>query len=208
MKKNLAIVLAVIILSACKSTEKTASGNKEKATKAKVACADMHIDMGKEHIDWVKAKPSVLQDDSKLIVLPKVYDVFSIDIVQMNSFFQAVKNNQTTEMLNTVVPLPYGCMIFAIKEQKDMPAPMRKLYPNTIVIKGEKNGYELQMAFDGIKMSGQAKSATQHFNIMPVEANGKYHYIIYEKAQEMEANKEGVYNGEQKMKSLKVRYDR
>ncbi len=184
------------------------SSNVTKIDKKKVACAKVHVDMGKPHIDWFKEKPVVLHDESKVVVLPKVYDVYSIDAQQVSTFFNKVKNNTKANPLQTVVPLPFGCMLFDVQPNKEVPAQVRERYPNTIVVKGAKDGYELQMAYDGEKLSGQVKSGTLVYNIMPVESKGKYYCIIYEKTQPLEANKKQMYNGPQELKSNKVRYDR
>ncbi|MEZ5016812.1 MAG: hypothetical protein R2800_07155 [Flavipsychrobacter sp.] len=208
MKKIFTIAIAGVILSACNGAEKLTDNNKTKATKKKVACADMPVGVGKEHLDWVKEKQSVLYDDTKVVVLPKVYKVYTLSKEQLNAFFLAVKNNKTTQPLETVVPLPYGCIVFPVEQRKDVSPKMLKMYPNTILAKGEKDGYELNLSFDGTKMSGQIRSATQQYDIMPMEANGNFYYVVYEKAQEMEANKEGVYKETPKMKSHKIRYDR
>lgn len=209
MKKVFTIAILGAMLAACNSSEKLTSNNEGgKTTKKKVACADMHIDMGKAHLDWVKEKESVLQDDSKLVVLPKEYTVYSIGNGQLTTFFEAVKNNTDVQPLETVVPLPYGCIVFPVKERTDISLQMRKMYPNTTLLVGEKDGYELNLSFDGTKMSGRVKSATQQYDIMPMVANGYVYYMVYEKAQEMEANKEGAYKEIPKMKSHKIRYDR
>src|SRR6185312_13378640 len=104
-------MLATLSCKTNKYITKTTATTENKPAKTKnIACAGM-IAPGTPHIDWIKEKQRVLNGTNTL--LPDNYDVYSIDSMQLFSFFIAVNNSDTD--INTTIPLPDGCQLFYVR---------------------------------------------------------------------------------------------
>ena len=173
MKRTGYFVLIALVLASCKSTDKVTSATGSKSQKKKVACGDMHVDMGQAHIDWYEENASVFNNVQEVVVLPKEYKVYAADSAQVANFFAAINDNQT---VSTVVPLPKpaDCRIFTMKNN----APGKQSGDNSITARGKSADQQMIMIYKDGKIEGEVAWFELTYSINTVEANDKLYYIV------------------------------
>ncbi len=178
MKQTGIIVLIALTIASCRAGRETANSDIQQNNR-KVACADIHVDMGQAHIDWFEEKSNVLNKSKELIVLPKEYKVYSVDSTQIAEFFNKIHDQGAT--LSSVVPLPEpaGCRLFEfrnnIKEGATPPA-------GHIFTYGVCLEQKMMLNCDRYgTMHGFVEWYELLYEIMPVKANGTTYYVVYQK---------------------------
>lgn len=192
MKKAGIIVLITAALAACKGSE-TVTKNTADNSKKKVACADLHFDMGKPHIDWFEEKKSVFNNSEKILVLPKEYKVYSVDSAQVAEFFKYCSMPGTK--LESVVPLPKpaDCRLFTFQNNSNDGANIPAGNAYTV---GECLEQKMMLNY----VNGQMKGLVEWYGIMfellpivvPIVTHNKTYYILYQKQMPKEDDVEKI----------------
>jgi len=175
------VLMAAIVLglASCKGSSKVTSARQDQNTteRKKLSCADVHVDMNTPHLDWFEENKSVLNKANEVLVLPKNYQVFSIDTTQLSSFFNAVQSGNT---VITVLPLPSpaGCQLFTVTNNPEKGA---KLPQGMIMAVGESNGQKAVLNFYRENLTAHINWFDMKYEIMTVKANGLPYIIVYEK---------------------------
>lgn len=175
MKKSITVAaLGLLMLGACKVGDKVASNNTKQMTRV-ASCGDIPIDLAKPHIDWYKESRSVLNTNStdNVMVLPKEYEVYSLNKTQIETFFAA---SAAGEQLNLVVPLAYpvGCKSFPMKNDGGTPQQLKSI----------DRQYTLKVVYDGKALSGFAVVDDETYRIMPVQNNNAWYCVVYKQAKQ------------------------
>lgn len=205
MNKSVSIIcIGLLTLGACKGTDKVSSGGKQK-TKV-VACSNVPIDLGKPHVDWYEEDKSVLDSADEMLVLPKEYKIYSISNKQLDDFYTSINSG---EQLTMVVPLAgdAGCQTFTMHKDSITSAQVKKMYPNTQMLKGISGTSVLNVAYDGSTMNALATVGSDQYNVMPVKAKSAWYCIVYKKA-EVKVDKEQRSNVPNEGVIIQNRYDK
>lgn len=171
------MVLAMLSCKTNKHITKTTTATENKTAETKnIACAGM-VAPGTPHIDWIKEKQKVLNGTNTQ--LPNDYYVYSIDSMQLVSFFMAVSNSDTD--INTAIPLPDGCQLFYVSS-----ADRRARNSVAVSVRGrdvETKLNEIGLTYTpGVGMSGHADWEGARYIINPVKNNEQHtYYILYQR---------------------------
>jgi hypothetical protein len=215
-KKGLFFLFAGSLLlgTACKSSQGTATNGGEKHTSGNEVCkmADPNI----PHISWVKETEDVLKGKD-VVVLPKVYNIYSADSAQLRHFFTVAKSSKENSKAEVIIPLPQpvGCKVFSVYQSGTMSEELQKKFPDLVTLKGadkETGLNDIRMEYNGRMMQGQVTVNGEIYLIAPVSNNNHLYYIVYAKSEtkEIKRNFEGKQQTDPETlpKPEIIRYDR
>ena len=179
------VILALISLS-CNSTRKTASISGTRANspaRKSIACGEQAKESSQPHLDWIIEENSVL-DNVTTLSRPSSYKVYSLDSVQLRSFFHAAKGTPGKPgSVKTILPLPapFECRTYAFSESNAMSQQLKEKYPDIVSLKGsdETGKADARLDYDGMKLRGQIMWNKEIYLISAIPNNGRYYYMVY-----------------------------
>lgn len=165
--------LVLLSVASCSGQKKVSAVS---AAGSKIACAQTEIPVAGAHIDWYRTPSEAL---AGVELLPSTYSVFTIAQGQLRTFFESTNNTAGI----TVIPLPSGCLRFALKRSGAMSEELQKKYPGMVSLNGtDEQGADARLDFDGTQMSGQVTQKGMVYLIQPVKKGSEVYYIIYKKS--------------------------
>lgn len=189
----------ITLASACKTSTKLTADN-NKLTVGSVACVS-NAAAGVPNISWVVEADESLYDKDNPVMLPQDHSLYSVDPSQASAYFAHAKAGET----EIALPLPVGCKTFKMKISSTMSPELSKKYPNLVALSGNEAGTgkgDARLEYNGSRISGQIIWGKSVYMIMPVQKQGKYYYIVYEKQDSPEPKKMN------ETKAEVIRYDK
>lgn len=176
MKFLAGIVFIGLALSSCTAGNKTTSvKGGDNTGRKKMACADIHVDMNTPHLDWFREHTSVLNKADQVLVLPKDYEVYSIDSARLADVFSIINKG---DKVATVIPLPQpaGCQLFTLHNNVPEGTYIRT---GATPAAGEAKGQQIIASYYNGQLSANINWFDIKFEIKPVTVQGKPYFIVY-----------------------------
>lgn len=206
MRLTVSIIALTIGLVSCTGSSKVATtgSNTTKAERKKMACADVHLEMSSTHLDWFAENSSILSKSDQVLVLPKAYKVYSIDSMQLSTFFNAIQKGET---VNTVIPLPApaDCQLFTINNnlKKDAAIPR-----GMISATGEAQGQKIALSYQNGYLTGYVNWFDIAYEIQTTTVNRQPYFIVYAKQPATENNNKNINPSDTRPEIIELKYDK